>query len=120
MGEAFMPREIYAYQCRKCGHLHYPYRMVCRNCGENDHNDFEPIPLPKRGKLLTFTHVHSLPADFEVPRLGLGIVELDNGIRITGQIRIDEPTMGMNVRGEVEIVRRTGYDEFWGMVFYAA
>ncbi len=115
-----MSRDIYAYKCRKCGHLHYPYRMVCRNCGENEHNEFDPVPLPKRGKLLTFSRVHSLPADFEVPSLGLGIVELENGIRITGQLKIEEPAMGMAVRGEVEIVRREGYDERYGMVFYEA
>ena len=113
-----MAREIYAYKCRKCGHLHYPYRMVCKECGENEHNEFDQVPLPKRGKLLTWTRAYSLPADFEVPSLGLGIVELENGIRITGQLRVDDPKIGMDVRGEVEIVRREGYDERYGMIFY--
>jgi uncharacterized OB-fold protein len=113
-----MSREIHAYRCRKCGHVHYPYRMVCRNCGENEHNEFDPVPLPRNGKLLTFTTLHSLPPDFEVPTLGLAIVELENGITMTGQHRIDDPVIGMAVRGEVEVVRRDGYDEHYGMVFY--
>ena len=113
-----MPREIYAYKCKKCGHVHYPYRMVCRNCGKNEHNEFEPVPLPKTGKLLTFTTLYSLPPDFEVPSLGLAIVALAGGITVTGQHRIDGPAIGMAVRGEVEIVRRDGYDEHYGMVFY--
>jgi len=115
-----MSREIYAYRCRKCGHLHYPYRMVCAECGENEHNEFDPVPLPKSGTLLTFTDLYALPADFEVPKLGLGIVELENGIRITGQIAVAEPRIGMKVRGEVEVVRTEAYDSYYGMVFREA
>ncbi len=54
-----------------------------------------------------------------MPTIDLGIVELDGGIRITGQLRIETPSAGMPVRGEVEIVRREGYDDRYGMVFYA-
>jgi len=115
-----MGREIYAYRCRKCGQLHYPYRMVCRSCGDNEHNEFDPVPLPKDGTLLTFTQLHNLPSDFEVPRLKLGIVELDGGVRITGQLDVDEPRIGMRVRGEVEVVRRVNYDRRYGMVFREA
>ncbi len=115
-----MKREIYAYRCRKCGHLHYPYRMVCAKCGENEHNEFDPEPLPKTGTLVTFTELYSLPGDFEVPTLGLGIVELENGIRITGQLHIDEPASGMKVIGEVEVVRSEEYEKYYGMVFRAA
>jgi len=110
--------DIYAYKCRKCGHLHYPYRMVCKKCGENEYNEFDPVALPKKGKLLTFTHAYNLPADYMVAKLGLGIVELENGIRITGQLQIPDPRIGMKVRGEVEVVRRDEYDRYYGMVFY--
>ena len=112
--------EIYAYKCRKCGHVHYPYRMVCRNCRENDHNEFDPVPLPKKGKLLTFTHLYNLPADYMVARLGLGIVELENGIRVTGQITARDPRIGMELVGKVEIVRSGEYDRHYGMVFSEA
>lgn len=115
-----MSREIYAYRCRRCGHLHYPYRMVCRSCGANEHNEFDPVPLAKDGTLLTFTELHNLPSDFEVPRLKLGIVELDGGVRITGQLEIEEPRIGMRVRGEVGVVRRESYDRRYGMVFREA
>lgn len=113
-------RNIYAYKCKKCGQLHYPYRMVCKNCKENKHNEFAPEMLPTKGKLLTFTRVYNLPADFAVAKLGLGIVELDNGMRITGQIKIDEPKIGMKVSGKVEVVRSGEFDKHYGMVFYEA
>jgi uncharacterized OB-fold protein len=112
-----MAREIYAYRCRRCGHVHYPYRMVCKSCGENEHNEFDPVPLPKEGTLLTFTELHNLPSDYEVPRLKLGIVELDGGIRITGQLDVTEPRIGMRVKGTVEVVRTESYDSRYGMVF---
>jgi uncharacterized OB-fold protein len=115
-----LKKEIYAYRCRKCGQLHYPYRMVCRKCGENAHNEFDPEPLPKDGTLLTFTELSSLPAVYEVPTLGLGIVELSNGIRITGQVRIAKPVIGMKVRGEVDVVRSETYDYYYGIIFYEA
>ena len=30
-----MDREVFAYKCRKCDTLHYPFRMVCKNCRAN-------------------------------------------------------------------------------------
>ena len=86
-----MALEIYAYKCKKCGQLHYPFRMVCKKCGKNELFEFDTVPLPRKGKLLTFTTVYNLPPDFNVAKLGLGIVELENGMRITGQIKIPQP-----------------------------
>jgi uncharacterized OB-fold protein len=115
-----MQRDIYAYKCRKCGHLHYPFRMVCKECRQNSFFEFDLVALPKNGKLLTFTKVYNLPGEFEVATLGLGIVELENGLRITGQLEVDEPQIGMAVKGDVKVVRKSAYDKFYGMVFTAA
>ena len=60
------------------------------------------MPLPRKGKLLTFTTVHNLPPDFNVAKLGLGIAELENGIRITGQHKIPNPKLGMPVIGKID------------------
>ncbi len=113
-----MEMNLYGYKCKKCGQLHYPYRMVCKKCKRNAHNEFDLVPLPKNGKLLTFTHLYTLPADFEVAKLTLGIVELENGIRVTGQVSIQNPHMGMQVKGKIEAVRQEGYDTNYGIVFY--
>ena len=115
-----MAREIYAYKCRLCGTMHYPFRMVCKGCKQNDFFEFDTVPLPKTGKLLTFTTVYNLPAQYEVATLGLGIVELENGMRMLGQIEIDDPQIGMAVTGSVEVVRQETYDNYYGMVFTAA
>ena len=115
-----MAREIYAYACRRCGTLHYPFRMRCRQCGENGVFEFDPVPLPRHGHLVTFTHVHNLPAEYEVERLGIGIVELDNGMRVTGQLAVENPTMGMEVVGDVRVVRHETYQDYFGLIFRAA
>ena len=115
-----MGLNIYAYKCKKCGHVQYPYRTICRNCHKNDHNEFDIVPLPTTGKLLTYTTLYTLPPDFETVTLALGIVELDDGNRLTGQLKIDKPKMGMKVKGAVEIVRKDDYNEYMGMVFYPA
>ena len=115
-----MAREVYAYKCRLCGTMHYPFRMVCKGCKQNDFFEFDTVPLPKTGKLLTFTTVYNLPAQYEVATLGLGIVELENGMRMLGQLEIEDPEIGMDVKGSVEVVRRETYDNFYGMVFTAA
>jgi uncharacterized OB-fold protein len=115
-----MAREIYAYKCRRCGTLHYPMRMVCKGCKQNDFFEFDPEPLPRTGKLLTFTTVYNLPAQYEVATLGLGVVELENGLRMLGQVEIEDPQIGMEVKGSVEVVRQETYDSYYGMVFTAA
>lgn len=115
-----MEKRVYGYKCGECGFINYPYRMRCGKCGKTSYMDFEQVPLPGRGKLLTFTFVYNLPGDFEVPKLGIGIVELENGVRVTGQIEIEEPEMGMDVIGRVEVVRKADYDKFYGFVFRSA
>ena len=115
-----MNRHIYGYKCVHCGHINYPYRMRCRKCGKTEYTDFELVPLPTRGKLLTHTRLYNPPSDYMVPTLQLGIVELENGVRVMGQLQVPEPVAGMPVEAKVEVVRRTDYDSFYGMIFYPA
>jgi len=115
-----MERQLYGYQCPKCGHINYPYRMRCRKCKETEYKDFTLVALPGKGRLLTFTTVYNLPSDYLVATLGLGIVELSNGVRVMGQLRIPKPKTGMEVEGRIEVVRRTEYEAHYGMVFYTA
>jgi hypothetical protein len=118
-----MDRSILGYKCVKCGYVHYPYRSRCRQCGHTEWRGadivWDVVPLPKTGRLLTYTQLYTLPSDYEVESLTLGIVELDGGQRLTGQLRIPDPQIGMRVRGRVEVVRREEYKKHRGMVFYA-
>ncbi len=115
-----MELNIYAYKCRRCGTVHYPYKTICKQCGENDHNEFDIVPLPKKGKLLTYTTLYTLPSDYETVTLALGIVELEDGNRITGQLEITHPKIGMKVKGRVGVVRKDEYKKHLGMIFSKA
>ncbi|MBF0409686.1 MAG: OB-fold domain-containing protein [Candidatus Riflebacteria bacterium] len=110
-----MEKIIPGYKCESCGTIHYPNRARCKKCG---HDVFQPVALPLDGKLLTFTSIHNLPADFEITHINLGIVELENGVRVTGQLKTDEMHIGMPVRGKVEVVRQSDYRKYHGWTFY--
>ena len=115
-----MAKEILAYKCKKCGELHYPYRMVCKKCKCLEHDNFDAVALPTKGTLATFTELYTLPGDFNVATMGLGIVKLENGLGITGQTKIKNPKIGMKVVGKVEEVRKSDYSSSYGIVFYPA
>ncbi|MCJ7618562.1 MAG: hypothetical protein MUO43_18730 [Desulfobacterales bacterium] len=53
-----------------------------------------------------------------VPRLGLAIVELENGVKATGQLKTESPKIGMKIKGRIEIIRDEGFVERDGIVFY--
>ena len=112
-----MELNIYGYKCPECGHVHYPHRSRCRKCKYDMFDHYETVPLPKTGKLLTYTNLHTPSGDFDVPILKLGIVELENGNRITAQLNIDEPKIGMQVKGTIKTVRKADYDTYKGIVF---
>jgi len=118
-----MQKQILGYKCKKCGAVHYPYRSRCKKCGHTEWKGldivFDTVPLPDTGKLLTFTDVYALPADFEAVKLSLGIVELEGGQRMTARLNIERPEIGMKVKGKVELVRDNSYQKNFGMVFYA-
>ena len=115
-----MAFEIWAYKCKRCGHLHYPYRTVCQKCRENDHNEFDIVPVAKDGTLLTFTRNFTLPGDYETVSITLGIVQLADGLRMTGQLEIEKPQIGMKVKGRVGVVRQDDYNKYLGMIFTEA
>jgi len=96
--------------------LHYPYRMVCKKCGKNDVFEFDTVPLPKKGKLLTSHRPQSAP--ISTWPSSARIVELENGMRIHARSR--SPTRSSHaVTGKVEIVAKPNTADY-GMVFYPA
>jgi uncharacterized OB-fold protein len=78
---------ITAYQCKKCGKIHYPFHDRCLSCkGRN----FITLQPQGNARLLTFTRIYNLPWGFDERYLTIGVVEFENGIRAMGQIKVDE------------------------------
>ncbi len=100
-------------RCVECGDITYPYRRRCVKCG----SETERFELPRRGKLVYFTMVKSLPERFN--RYGsyyIGVVELENGVRVLGMLTdIDKPFRGMEVEATLRKLYVYGRD---GKIIY--
>ncbi|MCD6566030.1 MAG: Zn-ribbon domain-containing OB-fold protein [Bacteroidales bacterium] len=73
-----------AVKCRKCGKISFPARLICPEC---KNKVFDKINLSGKGKLLTYTIIRTAPEGFEdVAPYAVGIVEMEEGVRVMGQI----------------------------------
>lgn len=81
--------KLMAAKCSKCGAMLLPPRPLCTKCFSTD---FEWIELSGRGELLSYTVIHVSPPQFEsmAPYI-VGIVKLEEGLRLPGMIRGVEP-----------------------------
>jgi len=90
--------KLMAGKCLKCGKIHLPPRPLCDNCFSQE---FEWVEAPEKGKLLTYTIIHIAPTQFQaLAPYAVGIIELDNGLRIPGMIQgapQDQLKVGMAV-----------------------
>jgi uncharacterized OB-fold protein len=98
-----------AKKCRKCGTISFPPRLVCGECGNRT---FEDYTLKDTGKILTYTTIEVGPPQFadQVP-YSVGIIELDDGARITAQIADADPgkiKVGERVKLEFRKIQNDG------------
>ena len=118
------PAEVCAYICPKCKTLYYPVPMICNKC----HNRRDPsgvlfsawdkVPLSGlKGKLLTWTRLYALPTGYTDRYLLFGIVELDNGLRASGRLIVEDPEIGMEVVAKVGVVREKIGKDVYGFLF---
>jgi len=108
---------VTAAKCTSCGTVNYPRRPVCKSChGET----FDEIAVGGEGKVLTYTDVYALAIDYETRYLRLAIVELDDGLRVTGQLLDDAPKLGKRVKTTIGIVREPGDRPIHGLQFVPA
>ncbi len=107
--------ELFAYRCEKCGKLTHPKRIICDVCGGRNYSS---EPLEGYATLLTHTRVHNLPVGIDKPYLDFGIVEFDNGVRVTGQLEMKgEAVTGMRVLATVGTVRQLYGEDKQGFIF---
>ncbi len=88
-----------AGKCSSCGHISFPPRLICPECKGKT---IATTTLSDEGTLLTFTVVRVASDKFskETP-FPVGIVELDDGVKITAQIAdadIDELKIGQKLK----------------------
>ncbi len=96
-------KKLMAIKCRKCGKVFEPPRILCPKCNSRE---LEWIELKGEGKLITYTIIHVAPPRFaHLAPYAVGIVELDEGARLPGIIKVDsfkKLRVGMRVKVEFE------------------
>ncbi len=102
--------------CRNCGTYYYPPRNLCPTCRRA--GKMEEYQFKGTGKVVSYTVIRTPPDQFqELKPYVLGIVELDEGPRVTSQIICDpeEAKIGMRVR---QVFRKYTEDGEDGVIYY--
>ncbi|NLI73670.1 MAG: Zn-ribbon domain-containing OB-fold protein [Euryarchaeota archaeon] len=99
-------------KCGVCERVYFPPRSVCPTCHRASIGKMEPFKLKGEGEVLTFSIVHEAPSQMEMQKpYVIAIVEMDEGVRITGQIidaELDDVAIGMKVRTTLRKVSDEG------------
>jgi len=78
-------KRLMAARCRECGSIFLPPRPICKSCFSTD---LMWVQLKTRGKLVAYTIIYVAPQQFQtLAPYAYGIVELENGLRLSGMIR---------------------------------
>lgn len=105
-----------AGKCSKCGHICFPSRLICPECG---HREFEKINLSGKGKLVTHTVIRTAPEGFgDLAPYAVGIIELDEGTKILAQVCDCDPTTLKTGDRLTWKFRRINEDGKTGMIYY--
>jgi len=96
-------KKLMGLTCNRCKRLTVPPRSTCAHCGNSD---LAWTKLPNRGRLVTYTVIHFPPPQFQTyAPYPVGIVELAQGARLPGMIRIDRfdrLRIGMELQADFE------------------
>lgn len=106
-----------AAKCRKCGKIAFPARLICPDCG---HKEFEKINLSGKGKLLTYTIIRTAPEGFEdFAPYAVGIIEMEEGVRVMGQVTDCDPEELKTGDTLVTKFRRMNEEGKTGLIMYS-
>ncbi len=106
-----------AGKCSGCKSIHFPERLICPECGSKT---FDKINLTGKGKLVTYTIIRVAPEGFtdQVP-YAVGIVELEEGIKILAQITDCDPETLKSGDQLITKFRRIREEGNTGVIMYA-
>ena len=92
-------KRLMAAKCNKCGAVLLPPKPMCTKCLSTN---LKWVELKGDGKLLSYTVIYIAPEQFQsMTPYAVGIVELQNGLRLPGMIRDVKPEeikIGMNLK----------------------
>ena len=92
-------KRLMAAKCNECGTVLLPPKPMCTKCLSTH---LKWIELEGAGKLLSYTIIYIAPEQFQsITPYSVGIVELQNGLRLPGMIRDVDPKeirVGMDLK----------------------
>jgi len=92
-------KRLMAAKCNECGTVLLPPKPMCTKCLSTN---LKWIELEGAGKLLSYTVIYIAPEQFQsITPYTVGIVELQNGLRLPGMIRGVDPKeirVGMDLK----------------------
>ena len=97
-----------ANKCKKCDVKFFPPRLICPEC---KNQEMESTRIADTGKILTYTIIRTPPQQFvDQAPYAIGIVELDDGVRLTAQI-VDIDFDDLKIGQRVKLEFRKIFDE---------
>lgn len=90
-------------RCASCGRLSFPPKPFCPHCW---HERIEWAPLSPAGTVYSSTVIHAAPAAFrhEIP-YRVGIVDLDDGVRIATRLFGVKDGFGVGKRAAIVVLQ---------------
>lgn len=110
---------LFGTKCGACGQTYFPPREMCPKCRRTSIGKMEKIQLSGKGRVVSHSTVHDPLPEFQmqVP-YNIAIIEMDEGVRITGQI-VDCEECEVEIGSEVEAVfRKLGEEGQCGIIHY--
>ncbi|MBC7107178.1 MAG: Zn-ribbon domain-containing OB-fold protein [Methanomassiliicoccales archaeon] len=108
-----------AVRCGVCKRILFPPRSICPACRRKSVGKLEEMKLRGEGEIYSFSIVHEAPSQLDKMKpYVIAIVQMDEGVRVTGQIIDCEPSdvkIGMRVRSTL---RKLGEDGEAGVIHY--
>jgi uncharacterized protein len=102
--------------CNDCNTKYYPGERICKKCNSVNINDYRYKP---QAKLITWSKVYAAPTGYEEtsPYI-IGILELEDGERLTSQIvdvEYESLSIGMIMKPVIRKIYQDGED---GIIHY--
>ena len=106
-----------ANKCTKCSKILFPERIICPDCKSES---LEKFNLSGKGRILTYTIIRTAPEGFiDLAPYAVGIIELDEGVRVMGQITDCFPEKIKIGDRVVAKFRRMNEEGKTGMIMYS-
>ena len=110
---------MYGKKCGNCQKVYFPARDMCPKCRRASMGKMEKIQLAGKGKVISYSTIHDGLPEFHMQLpYTIAIIELDEGVRITGQI-VDCKEECIKIGTKVESVfRKLGEEGKSGVIHY--